>query len=326
MPFRDTLPYIRRALKSVMGQTFTDFEALLIDDGSSDGSTAVAEEFERNDSRFRIIESGSGLVGSLNLGLQEARGRWIARFDSDDICHRRRLELQCIAAENGGGRTVFSCRVRCFPAMEVSSGYRRYEEWINSTLSPHEIERNLFVESPIPHPTAFFNRSEVLEAGGYRDIGLPEDYELWLRLWSMGFSFCRVPRVLLAWRERNDRFSRNSSMYSLSAFYRTRAMYLDKVPCLAGRELIIAGAGQTARRLSVHLQRAGFSILAFLAPGSSGSGRTIRGVPVLDGSLWKPDYGVPVLGASREHGARERIREFLVSKGLCEWENFVLCS
>lgn len=326
LPFKNTEKYIERSLESLLNQSFRDFEVLMVNNGSSDRSASVAGDFAESDSRFRLLECSGSFVSALNLGLESASGKWIARFDSDDICHPERLLKQFGAAEEHGERTVVSCRVRSFPADKVSSGFRSYERWINSMEKPEEIERGIFIESPIPHPSAFYSRQSVISAGGYLDLGLPEDYELWLRLWSRGFSFFRVPETLLAWRERHDRFSRLSPDYSLTAFYRVKAMYLKHVDCLKNRRVCIAGTGQCARRLSVNLLREGFTIDAFLSPASQVRKKTIRGIPVLSVHEWSWKEGVKVLGASREPGARENIREYLESIGLENWKDYVLCS
>lgn len=326
MPFKNTDVFIASALQSLLAQTMTDYEVVMVDDGSSDNSRKIAEHFCNNDSRFKLFQGGRGLIPSLNHGLSVAGGKWIARFDSDDLCHPERLALQLNMAEICGKKTVVSCRVRSFPNSEVSSGYRQYESWINGLETPEEIEHSLFIESPIPHPTAFYSRAAVVAAGGYYDIGLPEDYELWLRLWRQGYKFIRVPKNLLAWRERSDRFSRTSSMYSLTSFYKTKALYLEHVPCLRGKRVFVAGTGQSARRLGKHIQRHGFHIEAFLSPGTVADGRELRGCPVLGISQWVNDDRLPLIVASRKPGARDAIVEYLEGKGLLNWINFVLCS
>ncbi len=326
LPFKNTGRYFSAALHSLSIQTMTDFEVIMVDDGSTDNSREIALEFCQSDPRFKILDGGDGLVPSLNLGLWASTGRWIARFDSDDLCHPERLSLQLVAAENNGERAVISCRIRSFPHSEVSSGYRQYESWINNLSSSIEIEHNLFVESPVPHPTAFFNRKAVIEAGGYRNLGLPEDYELWLRLWSLGFKFFRVPKTLLAWRERKDRFSRTSSMYSLTAFYKTKALYLGNVPCLRLKQVFVAGTGQAARRLGKELQKQGFHIEAFLSPSSSPVRRELRERPVISVLEWENLPGLPVIVATRKPGAAVEIRGYLESRGLLDWKDFVLCT
>jgi glycosyltransferase involved in cell wall biosynthesis len=326
VPFRDCEEYIGDALSSLEAQTLEDFEVVMVDDSSSDRSSRIAASWSSRDGRFRLVDArGSGLVDALNTGLDRSRGRWIARFDADDISLPGRLQAQLELARSTGERSVVSCMVRSFPDSEVSRGFRGYEGWLNSLLDHDEIEREIFVESPVPHPTAFFSRTAVQAEGGYSDLGLPEDYELWLRLWSRGFRFARVPEVLVYWRERKDRFSRTSPVYSLTRFYRLKAAYLGHVPALRGKEVLVAGSGQTARRLASCILREGFSIGAFIDP-SPDRGRTLKGVEVIGPGGMDRFAGWPVLVASRAPGAREEICSLLEARGLSNWHDFVVCA
>ena len=170
LPFKNAEKYLDSALESIAGQTFDDLEAVLVDDNSSDSSTQIAEKWCSEDSRFTLVKaSGTGLVDALNLGLERCRGTWIARMDADDISLPSRIEKQYNSAESMGSRTVVSCQVRSFPEESVTDGYRQYENWLNNLTEPSEIEKNLFIESPVPHPTAFFHRLGIISEGGYTE-------------------------------------------------------------------------------------------------------------------------------------------------------------
>lgn len=327
LPFRNAEQYFNDALESIAGQTFADIEAVLINDNSEDSSVLLAEDWCSKDSRFMLVNNaGSGLVDALNTGLAECSGTWVARMDSDDISLPHRIEKQHGLAVSMGPQTVVSCQVRSFPRKSITHGFRMYEQWLNSLTEPREIEKNLFIESPIPHPTAFFHRQKILAEGGYTERELPEDYELWLRLWSRGYTFARVPEVLLRWRDHPDRLSRTSSVYSLTGFYRLKAKYLEHVPCMSGKIVYIAGSGQTARRLGKCLQNNGFHIEAFIDPSENRQGMMLRGRPVKGPGELKGRFDIPVVIASRLPGARKTIMEFLDRLGFVEWENYVACS
>ncbi len=327
LPFRNPEQYFNDALQSIAEQTFTDFEAVLINDGSEDSSVMLAEDWCSKDPRFTLVNNaGSGLVDALNTGLAKCSGTWIARMDADDISLPDRIEKQHGLAVSSGPMTVVSCRVRSFPREIITRGFKLYEEWLNSLTEPQEIEKNLFIESPIPHPTAFFHRQNILAEGGYTERELPEDYELWLRLWSRGYTFARVPEVLLRWRDHPDRLSRTSSVYSLTGFYMLKAKYLEHVPCMSGKTVYLAGSGQTARRLGKCLQDNGFHIEAFIDPSEERQGMTLRGRPVRGSGELSRRSDIPVVIASRIPGARKTIKEFLDKLGFVEWENYVACS
>ena len=327
VPFRDSIAFIGESLESIGEQSFRNMEVLLVDDGCDDGSGEAARGLCASDHRFRVIPcEGHGVVDALNTGLRRARGEWIARHDSDDLSLPERLHLQHEEALGMGSRSVVTCRVRSFREGGLRRGYRLYERWLNGLTSHEEIERNIFVESPIPHPTAFYNREAVLKAGGYRHGDFPEDYELWLRLWSLGFRFRRVPDVLVRWRDHERRLSRTDPRYSLTSFYRLKASYLGGVPCLRERRVIVWGSGQTGRRLSGFLLREGFEIEAFITVVPSRVGGKLRGAPIVGPDGLSALAGIPVLIASRAPGARRRICDHLDSAGLLNWRDYVVCA
>jgi hypothetical protein len=145
-----------------------------------------------------------------------------------------------------------SCLVEGFPI----SRYRRlpiYIEWQNG-LRGADIRREMFVESPFPHPSVMVRKEWVESVGGYQEHGWPEDYDLWLRLYLAGAHFGKVPQVLLEWREAPERLTRTDSRYSLENFLRLKAWALKNGP-LQGREAVfIWGAGMMGRRLGKQLQ------------------------------------------------------------------------
>ena len=327
LPFRNAAPYLRESLDSIAAQSFQDYQVIMVNDSTTDSSQRTAAAYAERDSRFSLVDnSGRGLVDALNTGLHSAEGTWIARMDADDLAHEDRLKEQLKLAEQCGTETVVTCMVRSFPREEVTEGFRRYEEWLNGLVTPKDIRHNIFVESPVPHPSAFFHRESILARGGYMERELPEDYELWLRLWSMGFSFARVPRILLFWREHRNRFSRVSPAYSLTGFYRLKARYLEHVPCMSRKRIIIAGSGQTGRRLGKCLQDSGFTIEAFVDPSTERQGSTLRGAPIIPPEWLVEKRDLPVVVASRMPGARDAVKSFLKGLGYREWEDFVCCS
>lgn len=326
LPFRNGQKYFAEALESLLIQSFDNFEVLLVDDGSSDNSVEIAEKYIEADNRFYLVTNqGSGLVDALNTGLAKATGEWIARMDCDDICSPDRFSKQLTLARKCGEKIVISCMVKSFREDGITAGYAAYDEWINGLIEPSEIEENIFVESPVPHPTAFFNRKAVLSEGGYMERVLPEDYELWLRLWSRGFAFRRVPKVLLRWRDMPERFSRTSSKYSLTSFYKLKARYLTLAPCMKNKEILIAGSGQAARRFAKCLENEGFQIVAFVDPAEGRAGQVLRGKSVIGIDDMSDYEGIPIAVVSRAPGARDAIRQFLNNRGLTEMKDYIVC-
>lgn len=175
--------WLAEAIESVLGQTFKDFEFVIVDDGSKDSSAELIREFADRDSRIVVIsKSNTGLADSLNVGIQRSRGEWIARIDADDICEPRRLELQ-IAKAREDSRLVFVGA----GLLEIDESGRPRKAY-RYPCSHGALVRNLVTARRFPpHSSAFFRASAVRSIGGYRArIWRAEDRDLWLRLAEKG--------------------------------------------------------------------------------------------------------------------------------------------
>lgn len=318
LPCRSAAATLGECLDSIAGQTWEDYELLLVDDGSSDGSRHLAERRAGQDRRIRVLDNpGRGLVAALNHGLSEARGELLARMDADDRMHPDRLALQLRFLQRHPHIGLVSSRVRLFPEELVQAGYREYVRWQNQCLSPQDIADHIYLESPLPHPSVMLRRRWVERVGGYRDGPFPEDYELWLRLHACGCPMAKLPEVLLDWRESAGRVSRTDPRYSREAFDRLRADYLMRDPRLlrSRHRFVIWGAGRKTRKRCRHLLERGFAPQAWIDIDPRKIGNRLQGVPVV-----APDWlcRAPrpfVLCYVSNHGARERIGGELEAMG-----------
>lgn len=192
MPVFNAAPYIEEAVESILQQTCNDFEFLIIDDGSTDNS---AELVATCDSRIRMVrnQANRGLVRTLNDGIAQARGKYIARMDADDISLPHRLARQVSFMEQFPEVGV------CGAWLEAFDGKTR-TVW-SPPLEHDDIRCTLLFESVIYHPTVMI-RKELLDARGLHyatDFPHAEDYELWSRMSSC----CRLANlgeVLLRYR------------------------------------------------------------------------------------------------------------------------------
>jgi glycosyltransferase involved in cell wall biosynthesis len=327
MPCYNAAGTLDEALESLTCQTLADFEIVAVEDGSTDGTPAILQAWAVREPRLRVIAlPHSGIVNALNAGLEACRAAYLARMDADDRSHPHRLALQAGYLDAHPEVGVVGCLVRGFPEGQVGEGYRVYIEWLNSLQTQDDIRREMFVESPLAHPSAMMRRESLLEAGGYQERGWAEDYDLWLRFYLRGVRFAKLPEVLLDWREHPDRLTRSDGRYSLENFLRLKAYYLRRGP-LEGRDaVIIWGAGMMGRRLNKHLARQGANLAAFIDIDPRKIGRTLRGLPILAPQElpdWLGRFAKPaVLAAVGARGARGLIRQRLNSLGLQEGEDW----
>jgi glycosyltransferase involved in cell wall biosynthesis len=191
MPAYNTAPYIAEAIQSVLAQDFTDFELLIVDDGSTDNTIQVIKSF--TDPRIRLIRQGhAGIAAALNRGLQEAQGEYIARFDADDICLPGRLCRQVDFLESHPDYVI------CGGEAEYISDQGEHLFHFRCAGYSHEdIMARLYVRCPFIHSAVMYRRHEVLRAGGYSlDAHNFEDYLLWVQLKKLG-RYCNLPYQLI---------------------------------------------------------------------------------------------------------------------------------
>jgi glycosyltransferase involved in cell wall biosynthesis len=327
MPCYNAAETLPEALESLACQTLTDFEIIAVDDGSNDSTLHILHDWAARDSRLHVLtKKHSGIVDTLNLGLRACQADYVARMDADDRCHLERLALQAAFLNENPDIGLVSCQVAGFPKEHVREGFRLYLEWLNALVNDADIRREIFVESPLPHPSVTFRKAVVLAVGKYQEHGWPEDYDLWLRMYLQGVRFAKIPQVLLDWREHPERLTRTDGRYSLENFLRTKAHYLTQGPLVNRDAVIIWGAGMMGRRMSKQLSRLGAPIVAFVDIDPKKIGRTRRGVPIISPEElipWWSRYDNPIiLAAVGARGARKLIRQRLNEYGFVEAQDW----
>jgi glycosyltransferase involved in cell wall biosynthesis len=197
MPVYNAERYLREAIESILAQTYADFELLIIDDGSTDSSIAIIESYA--DPRIRLVRNGQnrGVVYTLNRGLALARGRFLARMDSDDIALPHRLERQTAVLEAHPETAVVASTIQQIDENGAPAG--SWEEDV-AALTSQAIQKMLVKGNCIAHPS-ILGRTSLLQRYGYSANMLhTEDYELWLRICGDGHTIEKISEPLLKYR------------------------------------------------------------------------------------------------------------------------------
>lgn len=326
LPAYDAGATLAAALRSVQRQSEQDFECLVVDDGSADDTAAIARQFSREDSRFRVLERPhAGIVAALNAGLAACSGELVARMDADDLMQGRRLEKQRAALAADATLAGVGCSVRFFPRRAMTDGLRSYENWLRAIERPEDVEREAFVECPLAHPTLMLRR-EVLQRFGYRDVDWPEDYDLVLRLLSAQQRLGSVPERLLHWRDGAGRLSRRSARYSIAAFTQCKAEYLASGFLADSERYLLWGYGHTGKALAAALAQRGKHPAAIIELHPGRLGQLIRGVRVLPPEQLPVQERRPLLVSVAGLTPRSEIRAALARMSFVEGRDFVCCA
>jgi glycosyltransferase involved in cell wall biosynthesis len=327
LPYRDTASTLEEALLSILRERDVPLEVIAVDDGSKDEGPLIVARLSKKDSRVVPIATGGvGIARALDAAHAAARFAFLARMDADDISLPSRLPRQLVAIQADKQLAVVGTQVEPFPSEVVGEGLRRYVDWQNAIVTPEDHAREIFVESPLCHPSVLIRREMLEAAGGFREVIWAEDYDVWLRLHARGARFSKVPDVLLRWRHHPGRATFRDGRYAIARFLEAKAHYLAPiVQREAPRALVIWGAGPTGKRLARALAENGARASLFIDIDPRKIGRLARGAPIVSASaLDKNRHFIVVAVGAR--GARDEIRGNLDAIGFVEGSDFICAS
>tara|TARA_R110001599_G_scaffold79463_3_gene215298 strand:+ start:1519 stop:2529 length:1011 start_codon:yes stop_codon:yes gene_type:complete len=212
LPVYNGEKYIEEAINSILGQTYQNFELIIINDGSSDTSLAIINQYKENNKVVIITQKNSGLIYTLNKGIDIAKGRYIARMDADDIAHPERFEKQLSLFETNKHLGVCSASTENIGA-ETGITLRSAD---NDTL-----KATLLFWPPFAHPAVMIKRSVLLENNIYyrEEYKHCEDFDLWSQL-APFCEFSNVTDVMLKYRVHPEQVTNSFSEVVLDAHFR----------------------------------------------------------------------------------------------------------
>ncbi|WP_347988041.1 glycosyltransferase [Methylomonas sp. AM2-LC] len=199
LPIYNAEKYIAEAIESILHQTYTDFELIAINDGSTDNSLSILQHYQNSDSRIRIFShANTGLINTLNEGIDLAHGEWIARMDADDIALSQRFERQLFYLEQTGA-DICGSWIKLFGTKD--SRVLRHPQ------SDSAIKMALLFGSAFAHPTVMMKTALAKKLYYDCEWENVEDYDLWVRATQNHSVMVNVPEVLLWYRQHTAQIS-----------------------------------------------------------------------------------------------------------------------
>ena len=189
--------FLADAIKSILNQTFKEFELIIVDDGSTDNSLNIIRSFESADSRIKVISKlNEGLAKSLNAAISASQGDFIARMDADDISYKNRLEKQYEYMQKNKSIDLCGC------SMDIIDEHGNVTSEKIQISNPDEILKKKYFQSPILHITFFGKKSFFAKHNGYREeFKYAQDYDLVMRGINAGAKICNIKDKLVQYRD-----------------------------------------------------------------------------------------------------------------------------
>lgn len=253
-PFKNTAVFLEACIRSILAQSYLNWELLIIDDGSTDNSYDVVKQYCEKDARIKLFKNeGNGIIDALQLAFTKSNGSYITRMDSDDIMHPKKLETLLNNLQTYGKKHVAIGLVKYFSENGISNGYARYETWLNTLTKNGTNYSEIYKECVIPSPCWMLHRDDLLACDAFNPHRYPEDYDLTFRFYKQAYTCIPCNTVLHLWRDYNTRTSRTHEHYAQNYFLDIKIHYFLELDYQADRPLAIWGAGTKGKTVAKSL-------------------------------------------------------------------------
>nr|WP_294858795.1 glycosyltransferase family A protein [uncultured Fluviicola sp.] len=246
-PYRDAEKYIRETALSILEQTHSDWEWILVNDHSTENELGALADL-LHDPRIRLVENkGKGIVDALCTAFLEAKGEYVTRMDADDIMPDFKL-TQMLEALQTGESEIVTGKVKYFSETGlISAGYQAYERWLTDRVDNSDFYAQIYRECSIASGNWMMLKVDLEKCGGFSGLNYPEDYDLLFRWFEAGFSIKGLDSVTHLWRDHDLRTSKTSEDYQQQAFFSLKVNRFIKLDWDSAQQLIVNGTGQKGR-------------------------------------------------------------------------------
>jgi len=253
MAAKDTAPYLRECLDSVLAQTYSNWELIAVNDHSSDETPVILAEYAAKDDRI-IYADGEGfkLIPTLQTAYALSSGALINRMDSDDKMPNYKIEVLVTEWLKYGKGNVIAGGTEHFVdagAGEVGNGFLRYEKWLNNVAKHNLHYEEIYRECVIPSHCWIIHRDDFDAIDGFNPMIYPEDYDLCFRMYGQKLNIVGIDVILHHWRDRSNRISRTWDEYKDNRYYNLKVKNFNTIDNDTSRELVIWGAGKNGKDL-----------------------------------------------------------------------------
>ncbi len=293
MAVKDTEPYLRDCLDSIVEQSYFNWELIAVNDHSTDRSLDILNDYASKDSRIRVFNSeGQKLIPALQTGVKHCRGPLINRMDSDDKMPDYKLKkLVKEWQKHGKGYVIAGGTEHFVDEGKVGDGFVRYEQWLNGVAKHGLHAEEIYQECVIPSHSWIIHKDDFDRVGAFDPMVYPEDYDLCFRFYKAGIKIIGINIVLHYWRDRSDRISRTWDCYKDNRYFELKLRYFYELDRDNKRPLVLWGAGRNGKDMAklLKIREAHFH---WVCDNPKKIGKEIYGI-VMEGYKHIPDLSNP---------------------------------
>ncbi|WP_406684115.1 glycosyltransferase [Seonamhaeicola sp. MEBiC1930] len=250
-PFKNTEIYLGDCLNSILNQTYTNWELLIIDDHSTDNSFELVSSYTKKDNRIKLLKnSGKGIISALQLAFNSSSGYFITRMDSDDIMLPNKLEVLANNLIQNGKQHVAIGLVEYFSANGVGEGYKSYETWLNTLTKSGKNYNEIYKECVIPSPCWMLHRDDLIACDAFNPNKYPEDYDLAFRFYKYNFKCIPCDTIIHKWRDYSTRTSRTHIHYAQNHFTTLKVHHYLDIDYDKTKTQVVWGAGTKGKLMA----------------------------------------------------------------------------
>ena len=278
MPVKNAEPFLEECIESILNQTDENWQLLAVDDGSSDSSYDILEQYVNKDSRIRALKNpGNGIIDALRLAYSRSSGAFITRMDADDKMAPSKLEILKHNLKSSGTGYLAIGQVKYFSEPQLGDGYLKYESWLNELTNKGSNYSEIYKECVIPSPCWMVHCEDLDNCEAFKPNTYPEDYDLTFRFYREELKVVPCKEVLHYWRDHPNRSSRNDDNYADNRFLELKiSKFLDHDHDTQ-KLLALWGAGSKGKYLAKYLCNSGIEFI-WLCDTENKIGQSIYGV------------------------------------------------
>lgn len=321
-PFKNTADFLPKCLDSIISQTYINWELLIVDDGSTDNSYKIVEEFANKDSRIKLFKNeGQGIIDALKTAYSISSGTLITRMDSDDVMANIKLNTMANQLLEHGEGHISLGFVKYFSDEGISDGYRKYETWINDLTLTGNNFSDLYKECVIASPCWMVYKTDLDRCDAFNPNRYPEDYDLVFRFYEAKLKCIPSNQILHYWRDYNWRTSRTHEHYAMNYFLDIKMFYFLKLNFDSGRTLALLGAGFKGKVIASYLIKANITF-HWICDNPKKIGKKIYEVLLHDYSSLKTLENPQIIVSVANPDAQQEIKELFNSKDLKPMQDY----